>query len=192
MSIAVYGLSPSRRFWLATVLAFLGLGLLVNPEQSGNGASGQWMGTLLGLTAAVFYSIYILFLQRAEKEKTNLPMVQRFFYLSLVMTVALGILATVEGSWQWPTANQWPPLLALGILVQVAAWMLVAKGITHLPINIAALILLIQPMFSTLLGVLFLGEILTKVQWVGAAAALAGVYVGSREKVSSPAKIHED
>jgi drug/metabolite transporter (DMT)-like permease len=72
-------------------------------------------------------------------------------------------------------ATLWLALLAIGS--QVIGWLLIGVALPKLPVVETSVLLLGQPVFTVIWGVLLFDERLSPVQWTGAAIVLAGVGV---------------
>jgi drug/metabolite transporter (DMT)-like permease len=79
-----------------------------------------------------------------------------------------------------PTANLWLILLAIGS--QVIGWLLIGTALPKLPVVETSVLLLGQPVFTVIWGVLMFDERLSALQWAGAAIVLAGVAVLSFQR----------
>ena len=79
----------------------------------------------------------------------------------------------------WP-AHGWLVLLAL--VSQVIGWLFIAIALPRLPAVETSILLLVQPVFALVWGVLFFAEHLSPLQWAGSALVLAGVARVSRQE----------
>jgi drug/metabolite transporter (DMT)-like permease len=77
-------------------------------------------------------------------------------------------------------AHAWLVLLAL--VSQVAGWMLIATALPRLPAIETSVVLLVQPVFAMVWGLIFFDERLSLVQWLGSGLVLAGVAMVARTK----------
>ena len=89
----------------------------------------------------------------------------------------------------------WAALLALGLVVQAAAWWLVSRGMGQVRTNVAAVVLLLQPVATVFLGWGLLREAIKPLQGLGTLVILAGIALAAvnperapRGKVSPPAR----
>jgi drug/metabolite transporter (DMT)-like permease len=78
------------------------------------------------------------------------------------------------------TAHLWLLLLAIGS--QVIGWLLIGRALPELPVIETSILLLGQPIFTVLWGVLLFDERLSVLQWLGSAIVLAGVATLSVQK----------
>jgi drug/metabolite transporter (DMT)-like permease len=73
-------------------------------------------------------------------------------------------------------------LLAIGS--QVIGWLLIGTALPKLPVVETSVLLLGQPVFTVIWGVLLFDERLSVLQWTGSAIVLAGVGVLSMQRTS--------
>ena len=88
-------------------------------------------------------------------------------------------------SWRWligwaegeafapPSLRSWGVLLALAAFGHCLSWVLISRAMGVLPVALAGLLLLAQPIVAYLLDVVFLDVTITPRQWAGLAVSLA-------------------
>ena len=97
------------------------------------------------------------------------------FYRFLIAFVALSLWLLASGSWRIENAYQ----IALGLLVGVGC-ILYYEGLKRLPAAVVGSLELSTPVFSSLLGFVVLGEIVTGLQMAGILLLGVGIYFLSR------------
>ncbi len=154
---------PDRRTLLYALVALSGLWLL-------SGATFPVsMGEGLVLACALLWAVHIMVVSRA----TELDAV-RLTFVQLATCAVLGVAATaLSGS----IPSVWPalPFLALaylGVFCSAFAYWAQITAQKHLAAEQAALIMLSEPVFAAIFGVLFFGVILSPAQWAGGAIIL--------------------
>ncbi len=70
-------------------------------------------------------------------------------------------------------------LLALGVIGQVLAWVLMSGGLPRVRRSLAGLTLLLQPLLASVWDVLFFRHPVTALQAAGAAVTLGAIYLGT-------------
>ena len=65
--------------------------------------------------------------------------------------------------------------MVLAVVAQVVGWLLIATALPRLRALETSILLLGQPVFALIWGVLVFGERLSPLQWAGAAVVLGGV-----------------
>lgn len=170
VSVAWMGARLRRRFWLGVVLALAGALVL------GFAKGARWgtgLGELLGALASLAYGAFTLALGRARRD---LSAPEALFWVVLCCAALFGILGLIQGeSFAGYPGRAWWALAGLGLVVQVAAWWLITWGMGHVPTNMGAMGLMVQPVATVILGWLLLGEALQPMQGAGTLLVLAGI-----------------
>ncbi len=169
------GEKPSWGQGTAVLVTFIGCALVVG---LGSGeAAAAWQGVVLGLGAAVGYTLFNLLSARWLEGRSRLTMMAYTFgiaaFLPGVAAVATGGLAALSVAAWTPTV--WMLLAAIVLIPTFAAIVLYLEGIRGLGPAQAAVISTLEPLFTIVLALIFLDERLTALQFVGAALVLCGV-----------------
>lgn len=167
------------RYALGLPLAMLGLWLLVGIDWDRLPADYHF-GVWMGLATAAAYSAYTLTLRGTQGRSDAPEPGVTLMLVSLLCAAVLAVSVLVEGeSFAIPNGKTWAALLAYGLIAQVLGWVLIARSLPRLHASIAGLILLLQPALSFTWDMLFFDRATTPVELVGAALALAGIYLGT-------------
>lgn len=159
-----------KRFWLGLILALAG-GLVLGFAKGARFGTG--LGELLAALASIAYAGFAMSLGRARRDLSAL---EALFWVVLCCTVCFGGLAALTGeSFGGFPPRSWLALLALGLVVQVAAWWLITWGFGHVSSNLGAMTLMAQPVATVALGWLLLGETLRPIQGLGTLLVLMGI-----------------
>ena len=164
------------RFPVGALLALTGMVLMVG--FSFVGTSQSWIGDLMGLGCAFFYSAYQL---------TSKAML-RHYRVSVVMTFGTGAAAVflLLGAALSPgrllpvTAAGWLCVVGLALVSQVLGQGLIAFGMRCLPVGLVSVVLVLQPVFAALLGWMILGQSLSLTQVFAGGLVMLGIYVARR------------
>jgi drug/metabolite transporter (DMT)-like permease len=108
----------------------------------------------------------------------GLPYIEPLTFLAVRMAFVVVIMAAIAiiGNAQWPDRNEVGHSLVAGSLVHGLTLGGVFTAISQgVPAGISALIPGLQPILTSILANRFMGEKVTRVQWVGLALGLAGV-----------------
>ena len=180
---AFRGDPPVRRWYVATGAAIVGVTLLALP---GAGQSLDARGVLLAVAAGSGYALYATAAKDLLKENPPLLVMAAAFAGGAVLLVPVA--ARTDLAWLSEPRGL-PVAIHLGVVATAVAYAFFGRGLALVPTSTAATLSLFEPLTATVLGLLVLGERLTGLQAVGAAAVLIGVLViatgGSRP--SSPA-----
>jgi drug/metabolite transporter (DMT)-like permease len=158
----------------AVLVTFFGCALVVG--LFGGAARAQWQGIVLGLGAAVGYTLFNLLSHRWLPGRSQLVMMTYTFAIASLMA---GGLALAVGQSLSPAAwepRAWGLMAAIVLIPTFAAVVLYLQGIRGLGPSQAAVVSTLEPLFTIALVSVFLpAQTLTAVQLVGAGLVLAGV-----------------
>jgi drug/metabolite transporter (DMT)-like permease len=160
---------------LGVAMTFVGCALVVGLGSAQMHA--EWQGIVLGLGAAVGYTLFNLLSHRWLPGRSNLTMMTYTFGIAMILpvvgTIALhGVGALNPGDW---SAKAWWLLLLIVLVPTFAAVVLYLEGIRGLGPSQAAVISTFEPLFTIVLAALLLDERLVPLQLLGAVLVLAGV-----------------
>ena len=183
LGVAVFS---SRRIldfcWI--LLAAAGLLLLLPVAHVGVGIDP--LGALFALAAGVCWAIYIIFGQKAGADH-GVQSVPLGSLISAVLVVPVGLFdrgtALLSGSVLLPG-------LAVGILSTALPYTLEMYALTRLPARTFGILMSIEPAFGALIGVAYLHEWLTTLQWCAIAliiVASVGATASARQSVATVA-----
>lgn len=166
------------RLALSIPMAFAGLWLLVGVKLGGMPPEVV-AGILLGLCTAAFYTGYILALRQSQSQADRLPAVSNMAVISLLGALFSGLLAFAHGeSLAIPDLRNALLLILYGAGCHGFGWLLLSKGLPHLPASRAGLLMLLQPTLSFIWDVLLLGRPTSVSGYCGAALALFAISLG--------------
>ncbi len=156
----------------ALCLALTGTALIAGPE-----LSGRPLGVVLGASAAVVYSVYILAGSRL------MPMAGALSSSAVVMASAATVYAVIVGV-QRPsfpeTVTGWAAVVAIALVSTVVAITSFFAGMERLGASDASTVSTVEPVVTVALAWVVLDEPLSPAQVAGAVLALAAVVVLAR------------
>jgi DME family drug/metabolite transporter len=173
---------------IGLLLSLIGMGLLVklyDPEQ----IKLNWLGIVVGLTTAVLQAFYVLYTQKAVR--TVNP------WASLGITMATGSLtllamllaaplvvgqAAAPGIFAVGDLTAWLILLALAIGPTLGGYALFNLSLQHIPASTGGLILVLEAPVASAIAILFLGEQLMALQYVGMALIFVSILLPTLTK----------
>ena len=131
-------------------------------------------GVALGVAAGFCYAIFLIVFRASNRGLV--PPAGPLLDATLGMAVGALLCAAFDSEFTFAVSREahlW--LLALALVSQVVGWLLIATALPRLPALATSVMLLIQPVFAIVWGVLFFGERQSVLQWIGSAIVLAGV-----------------
>lgn len=173
----------SLRKGICVAVALLGMVFVSGVLETGVSGSGELVGILFGVGAAVLYASVVLM----NKKLTEVPGFERT--IVQLGAAALALLPYVLVT-EWGTDMEWsgpvlPLVLVMGIVHTGIAYVLYFSGIKDLPAQTSALLSYIDPVSAIILSAVFLREGLTVSGLVGAVLVLGSTVLS---EISVPHK----
>ena len=153
---------PARTQAAALVIAMAGGALLMG--RSYDVSRINFIGDLLCLAAGVFYTFYLVAIERVRE---TLPPWSVLFWSTLASAIPLLIAAVAMQERIIP--NDWTPLILLAVGSQIVGQGLLVLSLSRVPPLVVGLAFLTQPFIAALLGWLIYSETLGPLDWAGAA-----------------------
>lgn len=163
--------NPGLRWWVATLLAVAGCGLLTAPKAEMSVNPG---GVVLALGAGIAYATCTVAAKGLLEKKPPDAVMAVVFCLAALLLCPLLFL----GDLSWLANGRGIAVaLHLGLVATAAAYTLFARGLEGVPVATAVTLGLAEPFAATTLGVLLLAERLTGSAMAGASLILAGLVI---------------
>lgn len=164
-------LASSRRLldFLWVVLALLGLLFLLPLGE--NVSSVDPIGALLALGAGALWAVYIISGKRAGSQHGPATAAMGSLIGALVF-VPLGLTFATSSGW---ALSLIPIGLAIAVLSSALPYSLEMVALTRMPARTFGTLMSLEPAMAAISGILFLGEVLSLVQWL----ALLAIIVAS-------------
>lgn len=181
VGILFLGQKPAAAQIGAIPLALVGLGMIVGLDWQS--LPGDYrLGVILGLLTAICYAGYLLTMRFSRQAAAVDMPTREIAVVSLVSAALLGISALAEGqSLAITSTADFGWLAAYGILSHCLGYILIVSSLPQVSTTEAGLALLLQPTLSFVWDVLFFARPMTPTELVGAAIAIAAIYLGSRK-----------
>lgn len=186
--MVMLGQRPQRMQALALVVAAAGMALLLG--RSAQMSSQHLVGDLLCLAAALFYTIYLVMIEKVRLQVAALPALALATLAGAICLLPLAsaniVLPPATGGAFWP--RDWTPILGLAIGSQVIGQGLIVYAVRHLSPLVVGLALLVQPAISAGVGAISFGEVPGPWELAGAlmvVAALVAARLPARSTVGA-------
>ena len=170
----LFGERPTQARILVIAVVLGGVALTSGLARHDAYGSNPVAGAVIGLLAGLFYAAFLLVYREANR--TPGPRSGPLMDSTLGMVAGAVVCAIFDRHFTFApgrTAHLWLLLLAIGS--QVIGWLLIGRALPELPVLETSILLLGQPIFTVLWGVLLFDERLSVLQWLGSAIVLAGV-----------------
>ncbi|MBY0469698.1 DMT family transporter [bacterium] len=169
-------------------LSIVGFSLLsgLTPAKIRAGFDPHLMGNLLIFCSLLGEAAYSLLARGALKrnEPTEIFGTALFFggvFLTIITLLGPGLPPLHQFTWKSAAGSVWNGVLGTGICYLF--WMV---ALTRISIASITVTLFIQPVVGSLIGYLVLGDLMTPIQFIGAALILLGVSVQLNKKLAVP------
>ena len=184
-AIVLYKEKHPSLFWIGLLTALSGSVMVVGGDVFMEG--GLNLGALLGLVSAVFYSGFFLVLQRARQHTDALT---ALWITTVSSGIVLFVSALIMGHHLTGFGGKTILMFILmGVVIQVAGWILVTYSQGHLPASVVSPTLLGQPVLTAIFALPLLGERLGWVDLVGGMIVLGGVLLIHLSKQKKTGKV---
>jgi len=161
----------------ALVLALIGTALTVGP------VSGQLIGALMAITAALIYSIYIIVGTNVMKHVTA---VQSSTVIFASAGAVYGLLTLINGA-HFPASNSgWLAMLGIIVISTIIPVVTFLAGLERIGPTNAAMLSTLEPIVTVLLTAWLFGERLMPIVMVGGGLILVAVILLTRAELSNP------
>lgn len=169
---------PKRNFWLGTVVAILGMVLLVGFELFLNFDFN--LAFIFGILSGMLYAVYMLTSKRILGE---LP-VMTFMTVSLLSSsLALGLLSyALDEPFSGFSDAGWLVLAIQGVVCQLMAWLLISFATKHMRATRVSVSLLGQAVLASILAWWLLDEQISLQMVIGGIVLLFGIRLTFYEK----------
>lgn len=164
--LVMLGQRLARMQVLALGVAAAGMALLLG--RSAELSPQHLAGDLLCLAAAVFYTVYLVAIEKVRAQVDALPALA---LATLAGAICLAPLAATGAFWP----QDWTPILGLAIGSQVIGQGLIVYAVRHLSPLVIGLSLLVQPAISAAIGAIRFGEIPGPWELAGALMVVAAL-----------------
>lgn len=164
--------SLTKHFFISLAVTYVGvIGLILSADTY---TSGNLMGDIFCLIAAVFYATYLVFISRLGKEEA----LSIIFYTSLFCCLFSLPPALIESSQALPPSfDEWLNLFLLALLCQVGGQYMITYSIGRISPSGGSIGLLLQPVTATLCAAYIFAETINFTQMLFIALALFGIYL---------------
>lgn len=163
---------PSNSTLAALVVAFAGV-VLVSELPSGDIGTVDGLGLAAGLASALFFAAYTLQSERAASHYGSVGALFRAFAAASVLWVVYQAPRGLPHELFEP--DNLPKVVFVGLVGTLAPFLLYIWAVGRLRAERAVITATLEPFFAGLVAWLWLGQVLSAMQVVGAALILAGV-----------------
>ncbi len=170
-------------FWVGLALAVAGAGIVLSSDFIYNPSLN--LGNLLGAVSGLFYGLYYLITQQGRRYLSAV----RYTYIMTLSTGVFTLFFSLVLGYRltgFPLSTYLASIGA-GVVAQSTGFLALAYALGQLSASTVSPSMLLQPVFSALLAIPLLHQLLKPSQWVGGLAVLGGIYLLNRSLNKPPA-----
>lgn len=178
IGIIFYKERPTLKFYLSIILTCFGLYL--SSAHLFDLTLNEFIlpGIIFGLLTGITYSLVTTTLKKASNQFTTpgpFPIFFVTFFAALFsFLICLGTKQSI-----FISGNDLYFMVGYGGIIHVLGWLLITFALQKIQVSVAGLILLLQPITATILGILLFNEHAGLIQFVGLVLSLTGIYLAS-------------
>lgn len=162
---------PNVRFWIGTIVALLGLVILIGTETFVHMRFDK--GFMLAVLSGILYASYML-ISKTVLNKLNILSFMTFSMA--VSSIYLLIVCISAGQPLWNfTPSIWSVFLVQGLVSQLLGWLAISFAVKKMDARRVSLSLLSQSVVTAVMAWLFIGEQLTTQVILGGIIILLGI-----------------
>jgi drug/metabolite transporter (DMT)-like permease len=180
LSALALGERITHRKLLVLGLALAGTALTVGP------AGGQWLGVMWALMASLIYSFYIMIADRVVKQGSA---IQSSTVILASAGVVTGVLMVGTGPHLPTTGPGWAAIAAVVVVATVIPIVTFLSGLERIGPTNAAMLSVLEPLVTVVLGALLLGETLTSAMLLGGGLILGAVLLLARSELGGARRV---
>lgn len=185
IGLRYFGERTQRAVVLWSLVAVVGTGVVIL------GATGlpEWSpyGDLLAVGALFTWTAYFA---ASKSARLHLGAVEYFTGLTIVAFVVVGPFALAAGADLSPAAtSDWLAIVGVTVFSGAFGHVLLNWSHGHVPLQVMSVLTLLVPLVATTGAVLFLGETVDIVQWIGMAVVLGSLVEVVRRTSRPPGKV---
>ena len=169
----------SRRRWIAVIIGFIGVLIIVRPGGKVFSSSALWP-----LCSALCFSLYQVITRKVHREHPHTTLFYGSLIGSLVLTVVIAVSHQVA-PFTWPTPTLWHMVLifALGLIGGTGHWVLI-RALSKAPASMLAPFYYTQLVWIILFGYIVFGDFPDRWTLLGIVVIVSsGLYVAYGERV---------
>jgi len=154
--------------------------LLVVGGEGFAGATKSLLGDLLIIGNSLAYGLYLVLSKPMMVRLSARRVVARMFAIATVMMIPIAAWPLATERWSAIPPSVWVALVLVILGPTVGAYLLNAWALGHADSSLVAAYTYLQPVLTTILAAIYLGEVMRPIVIAAAAMIFAGVYLASQ------------
>jgi drug/metabolite transporter (DMT)-like permease len=172
--------SINKFFGLALGIGGGSLLVLVKDVQSSN--SSSLLGDMFVLINAVSYAFYMVIVRPLMEKYNALHVLRWVFTFGALFILPIALPDFIATDWSVFGIAQWTALAFVVLFVTFLSYLFTVYGLQELGPSVTGAYIYTQPVFATIIAMVFAGEHFTIIKALAAVLIFAGVYLVNRKK----------
>lgn len=156
--------------------------LLISTKENSGSGSDVLLGDVFIALNAMSYAIYFVIAKPLMQRYSPLQVLTWAFTFGSMFIIPVGWSQFVEASWRSFSAIDFVAIGAVVLLATFLAYLLTIYGLQHLPASSTGSYIYLQPIFATIVSVIFLNESISWIKIFSAILIFSGVYLVQHSK----------
>jgi drug/metabolite transporter (DMT)-like permease len=154
--------------------------VLVKDVQSSN--SSSLLGDMFVLINAVSYAFYMVIVRPLMEKYNALHVLRWVFTFGAIFILPIALPDFIATDWSVFGTAQWMALAFVVLLVTFISYLFTVYGLQELGPSVTGAYIYTQPVFATIIAMVFAGEHFTMIKALAAVLIFSGVYLVNRKK----------
>ena len=173
--------SINKFFGLALGIGGATLLVLAKDVQSSN--SSSLLGDMFVLINAVSYAFYMVIVRPLMEKYNALHVLRWVFTFGAIFILPIALPDFIATDWSVFGIAQWAALAFVVLFVTFLSYLFTVYGLQELGPSVTGAYIYTQPVFATIIAMVFAGEHFTMIKALAAVLIFSGVYLVNRKKV---------
>ena len=179
ISLIVFKERMPIKGWLAIMIAFIG-SVMISLSDMSTGGNNALYGDMLAIAGAIFFSFYAV-IGRKERKDISVMTYTFIVYSTAALTSLLILLACGQKCIGYE-ANDYLCALGMAVFCTILGHSVYNWGLKYVTASFVSVVALAEPIFGTILGMVFFNEIPGIMIVIGSAVTLIGVYMFTKNE----------
>jgi drug/metabolite transporter (DMT)-like permease len=150
-------------------------------------SSGEFLGDILVFANSAVYAIYLVIVKPLMKKYQPLTIITWVFFFGWIFVIPVGWSEFASINWQAITPVVWYAIIFIIIFTTFFSYLLNILALKNISSSVVGIYIYVQPIFATLIAVLFSKDHLTWQNIMASLLIFIGVYLVSFTKETQPA-----
>ncbi len=168
---------PGRTQAVGLGIGFVGI-LLISAPTMGEGESAL-LGVVLVIVAVVFYAVSVNIVTPLQQRYGSIPVIARMLWVATVMTLPFGLASVGASQFSWASLAA---VAVLGVAGTGLAYVAMAELAGRAGGTRASTVTYLIPVVAVILGIVFRGDRVAVIAFIGIGLVIAGAIITSRRE----------